>query len=741
MQTVLSHPLDVLTGRVFDANIFHPATGTLTYSDHLLLQSVLFSPVYALTHDAALVYNLVLLTSLVASALAMHLFVRTVLGTSGGAYVAGLAWGFGSYRFAHLLHIQLQALYFLPLTMLFLHRVVARRRLGDALVLGVLTGLQAIASVYYAVIGGIALLVGALVLGVTTGPTKVARLATRLALAAIVAGVLVLPVGIVYWRVQQQEGFGRNLYEASHSEAFADSYLQVPPGNLLYGRTGLLRHVDVEHTGVERELFPGFVVIALALAGAWFGWRSDRRPIVVSMCLLAIAGFVLSLGPEGVRPLYAVLYRYVFGFQAIRATARFAVLVTFALATLAAVGWGELAARWRDRGRARIAGAAILAAVAFECAHVPTMLAPAPPLRTDVGQWLAHAPGTGAVAILPLGIDLDNTPAMVQSLEHRRPIINGYSGQRPSFFSKLVDTLSTFPSPEALLALHDTGVQYVVTQSLDAAAEQASGALVRRARFGGKSIYEIVWTPAIEDRFKTLTTVVPPPAGPIPFSIGEQARYAATWDGAGVDLVAGEVTVSVEGPEYRLVATATTAPWVRRFFEAKDRFSTTTDATLLPLVHEREQQEGSRHVTRAYVYDAAHGRVRSGQTIDEARGEGAVTFPLPEGSRDAIAALFYARTLTLDPGTAAQFPVNEAGRNLVIELRARGKESVLVGGRQLDAIRLEPQLRQRVERRQPVRGTIWLSDDARRVPVKVELQAPFGAIKLELIEYRPGGPS
>jgi hypothetical protein len=169
MQTLLSHPLDVLSGRVFDANIFHPATGTLTYSDHLLLQSAVLSPIYAVTHDATLCYNVLLLASLVASALAMHLFISRVLATEGGAYVAGLAWGFGSYRFAHLLHIQLQALYFLPLTMLFLHRVAARRRTRDAIVLGVLTGLQAIASVYYAVIGGIALVVGAVALGLTTG--------------------------------------------------------------------------------------------------------------------------------------------------------------------------------------------------------------------------------------------------------------------------------------------------------------------------------------------------------------------------------------------------------------------------------------------------------------------------------------------------------------------------------------------------------------------------------------------
>src|SRR5512146_1834156 len=54
MQAVLSNPASLVTGSVFNANIFYPATGTLAYSDHLLLQSVVLAPLYAATHDAVL---------------------------------------------------------------------------------------------------------------------------------------------------------------------------------------------------------------------------------------------------------------------------------------------------------------------------------------------------------------------------------------------------------------------------------------------------------------------------------------------------------------------------------------------------------------------------------------------------------------------------------------------------------------------------------------------------------------
>src|SRR6185369_17045203 len=92
MQTLLSNPALLVNGTIFNANIFFPATSTLAYSDHLLLQSLLLAPLYAVTGDVVLCYNVLLLASLVGSALAMHVFVRSTVRTEAGAYLAGLAW-------------------------------------------------------------------------------------------------------------------------------------------------------------------------------------------------------------------------------------------------------------------------------------------------------------------------------------------------------------------------------------------------------------------------------------------------------------------------------------------------------------------------------------------------------------------------------------------------------------------------------------------------------------------------
>src|SRR5918993_3743821 len=160
-QAWLHDPLGTLAGRAFDAPIFFPASLTLTYSDHQLPQALVAAPVYAATGNLTLVYNLVLLGSLAASGLAMHVLAHSVTGSTSAAFLAGLAWACWPYRTAQLLHLQLQAVYFLPLALWALTRVAAGRRWRDAVLLGICAGLQAMVSVYYGVMTAVTLLIAA----------------------------------------------------------------------------------------------------------------------------------------------------------------------------------------------------------------------------------------------------------------------------------------------------------------------------------------------------------------------------------------------------------------------------------------------------------------------------------------------------------------------------------------------------------------------------------------------------
>lgn len=746
LHTLTTDPAALLNGRIFDANIFHPAPDTLAYSDHLLLQSIGLLPLYWLTRDPVVCYNALLLVSFVASGLAMHAYARGVTGSEAGAWVAGLAWAFFPYRFAHLIHLQLQALYFLPLALLFLHRTVAGGRWRDAAALGLFAGLQAVSVWNYGVVTSIALAAAGVTLAVAAGRWRSRALLARVLAAALIGTLVVTPFAVPYWRAQQREGFARNLYEASRHAARPLSYVQVAPENRLYGRTSLLTargeggqarpgRVD----SVEHALFPGFVLVALAAAGIWWGRRAGNRPVDWAMLALAAAGWVFSLGPDGVRWLYAAAYHHLLGFQSLRAPARFGVLVIAALAVLAAQGIA-CAPLGRRRSLAAAAAAALMLA---EYVSAPLAYPVRPPRQTEVGQWLAGAPGPGAVVHLPLTLDDRNTPPMVQSMEHWRPIVNGHSGQRPPFFTALVDALSGFPSAEALWTLRDFDVRFVVAPApvgavrhpdTGAALEMRETPLVERARLAEGVIYELVWTPEHEARLPRPAPPPPPPPGAPPFAIGERAEYEVRWLGGGLGMAAGRATIEVhrgDGAAYRFVARAETAEWVRRFFEARNEYATEASADLLPARQTREERQGYRHVRREFVFDHEARLVR----VSSGDAGAALALPMPPGTRDALTALYYLRSRPLDPGDAIRVPVNDGGRNLVLDVRVEAEETIEVGGRPIAALRLAPRIVQRVQRREPIELTVWMSRDERRIPLRVDVSAGFGRLRVDLVSY------
>jgi uncharacterized membrane protein YhaH (DUF805 family) len=727
----LTDPASVVDGRVFDANIFHPAEGTLAYSDHFLLQAFALAPLHAWHGDVVLSYNLLLLFSLALSGMAMHALVGGVTGSTGAAWVAGLAWAAWPYRTAHVIHLQLQALYFMPLALLFLHRVVAARRWRDALVLGILTALQAIASVYYGLMTAVALVVAGLVMAVTTGQWRSPRLAIRLATSAVVAFLLTLPVLTLYARSQQSEGFGRTLFEAANHSAGVQSYRQVPASNLVWGQSGVLVPSAPapgarDRRGVEHQLFPGVVLLALAGVGVARAWRSDARPLAAASAALVVAGLVLSFGPDGIRPLYAALHDNVFGFQAIRAPARFAVVAMLGLALLAAIGLRDIERRFRG-GRAGGWVPVLVGAVA------------APDRHTAIGQWLAQEPTPGAVLHLPLSGDIENTPFMVQSLEHGRPIVNGYSGQRPAFFSSIVEGLADFPSPAAFATLHELEVRFVVSPT-PLAGMSTESPLVERVRLDEGVVYEVQWSP---DAMAALDTAAagraPPPPGHVPFPDGEVAIYEVVWNGGPLDVTAGTATLTATAVPggWRFEVRADTARWVESFFQARDRFVTTTDQDLLPLEHRREIREGRRRLDRTYIFERARGRIRVGASATDARADEALTLPLGAVmAREAVSALFYIRTLQLEPGDVVDVPINEAGTSLVLQVAAGTIETIDLKGRSTRALRLDPRVMRRIERRRPLAASIWVSLDERRVPLRVVVDAGFGRVQADLAEYR-----
>jgi hypothetical protein len=665
----------------------------------------------------------------------MHLLARELIGSEPAAFVAGLIFGFAPYHFTHLLHIQLQALYFLPLSFLFLHRVLNTGKRSDTLALGIVVGLQTISSVYYGVIGAIGLVSIAAVTVVVNRQWRDWRLFRRSSLAALVAVVVAAPWSVPYIRIAADAGGGRNLYETANSSATLTSQLQAPATNLLYGRSHALTPGGRSHlpfkAGPEQALFIGFVPLILALIGM-INARGKSQAVPIGYATLAAVGLVLSLGPNGIRPLYALLYRDVFGVSAIRAAARFDVLTIAGVSVLAA--WGIRRIEASAMARPSTIGAIACALIALEYCNGSIAFPPPPALTSNAGRWLKDQPGSGAVICVPMGPFTSNTPCMLQGLEHGRPVVNGYSGFRPPFFEALIDQANQLPADESLLALHDLGVEFVVSDHALSLNEDGDRGLVERATFPDQRIYQIAWSPALESRIAATTDITPPEPGAPPFDIGETATYRIRWTSGPMNISAGEATIAIAPPKgserFRFVVAAKTAPWMARFYDADVQLETTASERFLPLTYYETISDGKRRTERRLTFDGA----RREMTVFS--DGSSITLPFGREARDPLSALFYIRTLPIASGTHVEIPLNGNGRRMKLDWTVHRQETITVGERSWPSWKTEPQLTERIDGRGALQIVAWLSADAHRIPLVVEVSASFGTARLELVSYR-----
>jgi hypothetical protein len=147
----VGHQLPSDPAHLFDANVFHPETGTLAYSDAMLLLGVIGLPLFKLGIDPGLVHNTLLLAAIVLSMLCVFALTRRLTGSDRAALLAAMIFGFAPYRMAHIGHLELQWTMWMPLAMLLLHRFYEQASAARALLVGAALGAQALCSIYYGI--------------------------------------------------------------------------------------------------------------------------------------------------------------------------------------------------------------------------------------------------------------------------------------------------------------------------------------------------------------------------------------------------------------------------------------------------------------------------------------------------------------------------------------------------------------------------------------------------------------
>jgi hypothetical protein len=246
----------------WSANIFAPHPLALAYSEHFLPQALQVLPIYALTKNPILCYNLLFLSTFVLSALGMFLFARELTGSDHAAAIAGLAFAFTPFRIASIPHLQVLSAAWMPFVLYGVRRYVTTRRVRP------LAGAAAAWLVQNLSCGYYLLFFSPIVICYTawellrTGRWRDRRAIAQVVLAGAAVAAATVPFLLPYVELRRLGFSPRSLEETRRFSADVYAYLTADPNLRLWGP------IAQAWPHAEGVLFPGLTIVALAVLGA-----------------------------------------------------------------------------------------------------------------------------------------------------------------------------------------------------------------------------------------------------------------------------------------------------------------------------------------------------------------------------------------------------------------------------------------------------------------------------------------
>jgi hypothetical protein len=180
---------------------------------------------------------------------------------------------------------------------------------------------------------------------------------------------------------------------------------------------------------------------------------------------------------------------------------------------------------------------------------------------------------------------------------------------------------------------------------------------------------------------------------------------------------------------FRVEFAVNSLPSFSWIYRVEDRYLTFIDVeTLAPWRFEQHIREGSYKRDFVAEFDQ---RKNVAVTTDS-------VYQVPEYVHDIMSAFFFARTVDFSAfGPGDSFPLQNFYKDKTHELHVKflGRQELEVGAGTFRTIVVEPLIREGGLFKSEGRVVVWLSDDERKIPIRVNTKVIIGSIDSELRSY------
>ena len=220
------------------------------------------------------------------------------------------------------------------------------------------------------------------------------------------------------------------------------------------------------------------------------------------------------------------------------------------------------------------------------------------------------------------------------------------------------------------------------------------------------------------------------------FQANESITYRVYYTLAGVYIAAGEATFICVQDElsrktvYHIVGTGKSFGIVDNFFKVRDKYESYIDTgTLKPYKFIRDIDEGGYKTYENITFN------RTANTAITNAG----VFKVPLCVQDVLSSIFYARNIDFNkykPEDKIPFSMFLDNQVYNLYIRYLGKEVIKTKYGKFHAIKFKPLLIKGAIFQGGEKMTVWVSDDANHIPVRVESPISVGSVKVDMMDFR-----
>ena len=227
------------------------------------------------------------------------------------------------------------------------------------------------------------------------------------------------------------------------------------------------------------------------------------------------------------------------------------------------------------------------------------------------------------------------------------------------------------------------------------------------------------------------------------FAPGETATYSVAIGRFRI----GEARLSIEGLEtigtQEVVHTSLTVEGGPPFFPVELYLSSWAEPVSMRSVRfERKMREGPKRYRDRYVLDQDGGSYTAERWSEDLETYQPSTAeesgPMPADAIDEIAFFYLVRTLPLEAGVEYRIERYFKPRSNPIVVRVLKREEIRVPAGRFQTIVVEPIIPELGAFQAKKKPRVWITDDERRIIVKVQTSALVGPVALNLTDYVEG---